>query len=732
MLCRLLIIAALLLSAAIPASGVNISRAPAEALSLTAARLKEKDFKGARDAAMQLPAGGERDFLLGITAARLADWEEAVPHLARAAENYPLLADYALYHQAQGLYKLGRFSETHQPLQHLLKQFPDSPLLRAADLLLADALLASRDYQRALDAYRRFVEKYAVGTDAMTALYQTAQCREQLGDVDGAVTALKNIWLTSPAAPLAARAEADLQRLADRGAKIAPYSGEELFRRAATLYDLRKFDLSVHALSAIPLEAQSDEFTSRVTLKIGQTLFRARRYREAEQAFNRLLAATPASKVADEASFWLARCLDRSGKEDEAFSTYLKLAETFPASPLADNALLEAAMIRKYQRKEAEALPVLRKLLTAYPTSDLKQTALWETAWNSFLSGDLKTAADFFQQLTGLDSTREKALYWHGRTLAASGDIPGAQTSFASLLAEFPLGYYAHAYRKDTKIADSSASLLPRNVSQLIPLPAGFERVKALIAFGLYDEAGKELARAKKKLTGKNRALPGIARLYLEMGDYHSAMALFRPEFPRRLDKDNVYLWGLNYPLAFSEQVDQHASACGIPAGLVYAIIRAESNFFPAALSPAGAIGLMQLMPATAKSVASGKNGKFNPDQLTRPEVNIKMGIRHLQDLLAVYNGNQVLAVAAYNAGAGNVNRWLKSTGNLPRDAFIESIPFAETREYVKKVLAGSENYNRFYSLDNRPAAKTAALSEQQVDAGMLALVPSAAPSRSP
>ncbi|MFZ3209164.1 MAG: transglycosylase SLT domain-containing protein [Geobacteraceae bacterium] len=728
MSCRLLIIVTVLLCAAIPASGINQSQPASETVAIVASRLKEKDFKGAWDAALNMPEGGERDFLLGITSARLANWEESVRYLAGGAVSYPLLADYALYHQARGLYNLGRFDEALQPLRNLRKQFPGSPLLRASELLLADSLFAKREYQHALDAYLQFMEKYASGTDAITALYQTAKCREQLGDIDSALLALKKVWLSYPASPLAASAEADIRRLAESGTQVVPYSDEELFRRGITLYDLGKFDQALRSLRAIPLESRSSDFTNRVTLKTGQALFKARRYREAEELFASLLAATPVRMIADEASFWLGRSLARNGKEDEAYSVYLKLAENSPASILADNALMEAAMIRKHQKKVAEALLILKKLLNEYPDSDLKQTALWEIAWNSYLTGDTKTAAGFFQKLAGQGGVREKALYWHGRTVAANGDASRAQASFALLLNEFPLGYYAHTYRRDAGITESPSLLIPNDINQLLPLPIGFDRVKALIAFGLYEEANKELAVAKRKLTGRNRELQGIARLYLEMGNFHRAMSVAGGAPIRRPDKENLYLWRLNYPLAFREEVERQALKSGIPTGLVYSIIRTESNFYPAALSPAGAIGLMQLMPSTAKALANGENGKFKTDRLTMPKENIRMGIRHLRGLLTLYKGDRMLAVAAYNAGEGNVNRWLKTAGDLQRDVFIESIPFAETRRYVKKVLEGSENYNRLYKFDSQTTPKPAPLAGQQADADTQALAPGASP----
>jgi soluble lytic murein transglycosylase len=313
----------------------------------------------------------------------------------------------------------------------------------------------------------------------------------------------------------------------------------------------------------------------------------------------------------------------------------------------------------------------------------------------------MKSAADYFKLLAGNDSSREKSLYWLGRALSLAGDINGGQAVFGRLLAEFPFGFYAQSYSKELNLKGDDISLPVTNLCEILPLPAGYDRVKALITFGLYDEARKELSISRKKPSAKNGSIPGLARLYLEMEDYNGAYNLLRNERPQKFEKEKGYQWGLCFPLAFHEYVARMASEFDIPEGLIYAVIRAESAFSPTALSPAGAIGLMQLMPATAASVANRGKGEFNADTLTSPKTNIRYGVKHLRDLLALYKGDRMLAVAAYNAGAGNVNRWRKTFGHLRKDEFVENIPFAETREYVKKVLSGAEIYNRLYKLDN-------------------------------
>ncbi len=219
-----------------------------------------------------------------------------------------------------------------------------------------------------------------------------------------------------------------------------------------------------------------------------------------------------------------------------------------------------------------------------------------------------------------------------------------------------------------------------------------------LASLGMAEESRTEMAAARKKAGDKKSLFPGLARIYLEMQDYSSAIALFLQNRPVKWDKPNLPLWTAGYPLVYSELVARDTAANGLSEGLIYGLIRAESGFSPAIKSPAGAIGLMQLMPATAKATAREK-GAFDPQRLTVPEFNIKLGTRHFRDLMNDYNGEVIYSIAAYNAGAAAVDRWRKSMKGLKMDEFIESIPYQETRDYVKKVYASAATYRQLYGL---------------------------------
>ena len=145
----------------------------------------------------------------------------------------------------------------------------------------------------------------------------------------------------------------------------------------------------------------------------------------------------------------------------------------------------------------------------------------------------------------------------------------------------------------------------------------------------------------------------------------------------------------LRYPLPYHSTFEQHAATANIPSQWAYGIARSESLFMRDVRSSAGAIGLMQLMPATGREIAATISLPYSGiDTLTNPQSNIRLGTTYLGQMAERYGGNRVLATAAYNAGPHRVDNWLPESGTQDARIWIENIPFNETREYVQRVLA--------------------------------------------
>ncbi|MEA2490768.1 MAG: soluble lytic murein transglycosylase, partial [Acidobacteriota bacterium] len=162
-------------------------------------------------------------------------------------------------------------------------------------------------------------------------------------------------------------------------------------------------------------------------------------------------------------------------------------------------------------------------------------------------------------------------------------------------------------------------------------------------------------------------------------------------------EQDTVpaYFLRMYYPLKYGDAIEKYSKKQNIDPNLVRGLILQESYYNTRAKSRVGATGLMQLMPPTAKDHARSLHVPFAASRLENPDVNVQLGTFHLRMLINMFNGNPYLAVASYNAGQGNVMKWRRAAPKKPLDEFLESIPFPETRNYVKRVTMLRATYAR-------------------------------------
>lgn len=214
----------------------------------------------------------------------------------------------------------------------------------------------------------------------------------------------------------------------------------------------------------------------------------------------------------------------------------------------------------------------------------------------------------------------------------------------------------------------------------------GILRAREFFARGELGAANREFFHTTRRMPLDDMIIAG--RLAEKLGWYRNAIQVMA----------DAQYWDdlqVRFPIAYKEYVTKAANQTSVNPLFIFAVTRQESAFVPDAKSTAGAVGLMQLLPSTAKQTAQKSGLSFSPQDLIHPEKNIALGSRYLDHLLGVFDGNRILAAAAYNAGPTRVKRWLNKEKNaqLPYDVWIETIPFKETRGYVQNVLAFSVIY---------------------------------------
>ncbi|PHR80315.1 MAG: lytic murein transglycosylase [Colwellia sp.] len=272
--------------------------------------------------------------------------------------------------------------------------------------------------------------------------------------------------------------------------------------------------------------------------------------------------------------------------------------------------------------------------------------------------------------------------YWYARALIATDAAERGQYLLQQLANErHYYGFLAASYlRTPVSMQHKPLAFSLAEKRRVINYPAA-KRAFEFYHLGRYYQARSEWNYLISQLTNKEKLIAAKVANENQWFD-RTIFTLAKVGY-----LDDV---ALRFPKAFGEEINRHANNEKIAPAWAFAIARRESSFMTDAHSPAGAKGLMQLMPNTAKSL---KKGKVNRNYLLNADNNIQLGTRYLKKLLVKNSGNQVLATAAYNAGPHRVKSWLKNLKAIPADIWIETIPFKETRNYVKSVLAYQEIY---------------------------------------
>src|SRR5947208_13678345 len=397
----------------------------------------------------------------------------------------------------------------------------------------------------------------------------------------------------------------------------------------------------------------------------------------------------------------------RWNADDDAGAVRLfgEVLRRFPDSAQAPEALYATGRIAQEAGRWAEARTAYARLAERYPHAGPAAEARWRAAWVRYLAGEIAAAAEAFGRLAGRSAgaARIAAEYWQGRALARLGRGGEARALFVHVAERHPRSYYAGLAEERLGRRDTPAE--PRATDQAPPFPdelAGShaERARLLAQLGLARFARLELDAIPAAEAPRRRLLEA----YRAVGAVGAALRLARAMRPASAGALREYL----YPLGYWETVRGAAQAHGVDALLVHAVIRQESHFEPEALSSAGARGLMQLLPATARQVASA-DGAAPPAEPALEDVgtNIDLGTRLLARLLRHYDGSMVKALAAYNGGEDAVAKWERRYAGREPDEFVELISFRETRDYVKSVLRNYRVYRRLYATPN-PATRSA------------------------
>jgi soluble lytic murein transglycosylase len=457
------------------------------------------------------------------------------------------------------------------------------------------------------------------------------------------------------------------------------------------------------ALLGEPLEPAQRDRAFRVSFEAAR---RPAQYDAAAAIAQRALAALPSERRAH----WLlelARLQQRRGR-DQAVGLLDRLVRQYPKSPEAAEALLIKAQLLDSANRPTDARAVYRTLATAHPDEPEAGTALWRLAWSAWFRSAHAEAGSLWGQMLkvrGGQSQREAAAYWSGRASEERGAREQAVRQYAQLVADAPRTYYGvlAGRRATAHVAPSRPPAVSLPADPLEPLKADgrYARIEALRAVGLGEVADEELDELTRRSHGDPRRLFAISAAWVQEARHHMALRILKRHFYgiARTGSEAAprAFWEMLYPMAWRTEVTAAAQRASVDPLLVAAVVREESAYDPRARSRVGARGLMQLMPDTARPLARARGPDFaNGDLLDDPGANVEMGAAYFAGLLRDF-GDPRLATAAYNAGPGRVREWWGGRRTSDIEAWVEHIPYDETRGFVKRVMLSWEEYRRLY-----------------------------------
>jgi soluble lytic murein transglycosylase len=302
----------------------------------------------------------------------------------------------------------------------------------------------------------------------------------------------------------------------------------------------------------------------------------------------------------------------------------------------------------------------------------------------------------------------------------AAGDKTGGQALLKLVAVDYLNSYYGRlAVKRLSALGVSTASLtrppareaVSKAVAELPESNGGtaagspqWSVVRQLISLELYDAARDELLYAQRNGADSPAVNATLAWIYNKLGDYRRGIIVMKRAYPAYMSVEAASLPSdllkVIFPIDYWTLIKRYAPANNLDPYLVAALINQESSFSADARSSANAIGLMQLLPSTARRYARAlRIRRYSAGSLTRPEVNIQLGTAYFAELVRRLGGVHY-ALASYNAGEHRVAIWTSERPSADREEFIDDIPFPETQGYVKKILGTAEDYRRLYGLD--------------------------------
>jgi len=635
--------------------------------------------------------------------------EYKTKHYVSAQKDFSLLLsqnidmqDYINWYLANSYIKTENYNKAMGYLKTIASTYTLSVYFKPSILLTAQCLSALKLYSDAIELYSTYLSDSAFYNDIPEILTRRAALYVTENDIQNGVRDYLQVYTLYPDSPYAGIAFSALSKIIDVSVLNIDH-----YKRATLLMMAGQYAKAATELKlAIDLNNQPDEYDRFAYLyrDLGIAYYYTGRYNDALDAFK--TAIKYSGKEKPEILFWLGKTLMKDGDIDAAKKAFLQIVKTRDSYEIM--AMYKLYYIFQQENNIQKAQYWLNRV--AQTKTPFSIAAYWELGWYYYKNGDLNHAITYFDMLEHSrysdDLERTKARYWKARCLLKNGAIYKAQNIFFDIANASPINYYSimsHMWLGSNILTfNENEILLPQITDPDIATPFFFHytRYKFLLSVGLRSDALNEL-NAISMLNLPQEEYLFLCYEYYKNEDYFNSLYLARTilgNMLQRFSEETLPVWFYSYPSGFSNIIKAYAKEYQIDPFILYALILQESRYKTDAISNAGALGVMQIMPSTASRVAKAISLEpFYPQLLFDPQINIGIGAWYFKKLIMKYKDNYVLSLAAYNAGEKAVDTWITNSEDCNTDEFIEDIPFDETRHYVKEIITNWVVYKMIY-----------------------------------
>jgi len=633
-------------------------------------------------------------FLLATSERESGHWQKAIEYYQVYASKKSVIQDYVNLQMANIYVEVKDYTSAIALYETALSDDKPAWLQSRAMGRIAESCLGLNDYEKALYYYSELLKKTTIRVDQASILYQIGTISQEVDKSEEAKDAFLKVVVSYPSTAVASSALDTLLRLDPNAVNYCQQ---------------------------------------------GMVYYYSRRNEEALSAFQRYLEFSPQGQDTAKAHYYAGLTYWRIDDNEKALAQWGKLIGLYPQDDLADDALWERATLLESLSRYGEATREYRALEEQHPFSEYRESAVFRQGLCYFKQRDYESAKSIWTKQAENPSwlqTNTRTFLWLGKLHLLTGESEKAKAYFEKAQAAEPRDYYAlranALYSGDRDFSSSATTLntaLLLNKEKLereelegwlsgwawhepysfkldelsLPIVENpyYQRGKELFAVGLRDDAILEFRQLVWRFWSDPVTLSQLSLFFRDQNLYQLSilcadrvLSLSHASF----QEAPAFLQKLIYPSYFADLVTAETAKRGIDPLLFLCLIRQESMFDHYAISSAQARGLTQVIPATGHYIAESLGRvNFQNQDLYKPYLSIEFGVWYLAAQLKYFDSDALLALAAYNAGPGNVDSWLGNDTKYDIDLFVEDIPFSETQTYVKKLYQYYEQYKAIY-----------------------------------